>query len=155
MKDESDFQQAIKVSMADAARPAFNDRDIVHLGVLIRLAVEFYDFLNSKGPWPRFPEDPFNDRTYLIESIFGAIDSFRIVMQAYGIMIGATVTTVTTIDWDNVTRQSLNSHYVSVFDQFVDEKVFERKCRLLLDLLKLQIFFASVYYDTPNGQKFE
>jgi hypothetical protein len=36
---------------------------------------------------------------------------------------------------------------VGSFNKFTLEKNFEKKCRLLLDLFKLQIVFAGVFYD--------
>jgi hypothetical protein len=34
-----------------------------------------------------------------------------------------------------------------MYNQFTQEANFENKCRLLLDLYKLQILFAGIYYD--------
>ena len=141
--NEMDLTRTITASMDEDARPASSGYDIEHLGVLIRLTVEFHYFLQSAPPWPRFPGDPLNDRAYAIESIFAGIDSFKVVMQAYGILVGSTPTT---IDWSAVTVQSLKVQFCSMFEQFVAEKEFEKKCRLLLDMFKLQIVFSGAYY---------
>ena len=148
-----DLEQTIKASLEESARPAFSDKDIEHLGILVRLTVEFHDFLHSSGRWPRFPEDPNNDCIYAIESIFSGMDSFTVVTQAYGIMMGSLTTT---IDWKTLTIRAVKGQFVVVFEQFVAEKRFERKCRLLLDLFKLQIVFAGAYYDLhPNFPRTE
>ena len=42
--------------------------------------------------------------------------------------------------------ESFKSQFVSMFNQFTNETNFENKCRLLLDLFKLQIVFAGVSY---------
>ena len=39
--------------------------------------------------------------------------------------------------------QSLRDRFLSLYPEFVAETKFENKCRLLLDLFKLQIVFAG------------
>ena len=56
--------RAIQQFMVQDAQPGFDDEDIENLQILIRLAVEFHDFLLSAPPWPRFPNDPFQNMTY-------------------------------------------------------------------------------------------
>jgi hypothetical protein len=136
--------RAIKASMAEGSRPAFDDKDIEHLGVLIRLTVQFYYFLTSRGRWPVFPEDPLHNTTYAIGSIFSGIDSFLTLTLVYGMLVGATTTT---IDWNTITAQSLRDRFLSIYQDFSAESNFEKKCRLLLDLFKLQIVFAGMFYD--------
>jgi len=43
--------------------------------------------------------------------------------------------------------QSLRDRFLSLYREFVAETKFENKCRLLLDLFKLQIVFAGAFYD--------
>jgi hypothetical protein len=138
--DQIQRVRAIQLSMDESARPGFNDKDIQQLNVLVRLTVQFYDYLSSAPP----SDEPFRDMNYVIDSIFFNLDSFRVVMNSYGILVGSTTTT---IDWNAISTRSLKEEFVSVYDAFVSQSNFESKCRLLLDLVKLQIVFAGVFYD--------
>jgi hypothetical protein len=44
-------------------------------------------------------------------------------------------------------RESFKTQFISMFNEFTKEANFENKCRLLLDLFKLQMVFASISYD--------
>lgn len=136
--------QAIQLSMEESARPGFDDKDIQNLGILIRVTVEFRDYLTSAPPWPQFSDDSFHDMTYMIDKILFNIDSFRIVLHAYGVLVGSTRSG---IDWSVVGVQSLKDRFLSLYPEFVAETKFENKCRLLLDLFKLQIVFTGAFYD--------
>jgi hypothetical protein len=46
-----------------------------------------------------------------------------------------------------ISTMSLKKQFLSWFHEFEIETSFEKKCRLLLDLFKLQIVFAGVLYD--------
>jgi hypothetical protein len=142
--DELLLVRAIQSSMEESARPGFDDKDIQNLGILIRVTVEFNNYLRSAPPWPQFPDDPFHDMTYMIDKILFNIDSFRIVLHSYGILVGSTKSR---IDWSLVGVQSLKDRFLSLYPEFVTETKFENKCRLLLDLFKLQIVFAGAFYD--------
>ena len=144
MEDNKMHLQAIQLDMEKSARPGFDEKDIEHLGVLIRVTVEFHDYLTSASPWPQFPDDPFHDMTYMIDKILFNIDSFRIVLRTYGVLVGSTKSR---IDWSAVGMQSLRDRFLSLYPEFVAETKFENKCRLLLDLFKLQIVFAGAFYD--------
>jgi hypothetical protein len=144
MEDNKMHLQAIQLDMEKSARPGFDDKDIEHLRVLIRVTAEFHDYLTSAPPWPQFPGDPFHDMTYMIDKILINIDSFRSVLHSYGILVGSTKSR---IDWSAVGAQSLKDRFLSLYPEFVAETKFENKCRLLLDLFKLQIVFAGAFYD--------
>jgi hypothetical protein len=130
--------------MEEAARPVFDDKDIQELRILVRLTVEFHDYLTSTPPWPAFPDDPFHNMTYAIDKVLFNVDSFHSVMHVYGVLVGSTRST---IDWSAMNIRSLKGLFVSVYDTFVAQTDFETKCRLLLDLVKLQIVFAGAFYD--------
>jgi hypothetical protein len=147
-EDEIQRVRAIQESMEEAARPGFNDDDIEQLRILIRVTVEFYDYLRSAPPWPKFPGDPFHDLTYQGDSILWNVDSFLTVLHSYCILVGSTTTT---IDWTGVNVGSLQGTFVNAYEAFLRETVFESKCRLLLDLFKLQIVFAGAFYDCRPG----
>lgn len=138
--DQVERVRAIQLSMDESARPAFDDEDIQHLHVLVRLTVRFHDYLSSAPP----SDDPFRDLNYVIDSVFFNVDSFRRVMQVYGVLVGSTTST---IDWNAISIRSLKDEFVSVYQAFVTQTIFESKCRLLLDLAKLQIAFAGAFYD--------
>jgi len=143
--DETKVAQAIKASMAEGARPAFDEKDIEDLGILIRLTVKFHHFLTSQGRWPVFPDDPFHNMTYALDPIFWHADAFLRVTHLYGVLVGATL--ASTIDWSASTAPSLKDRFLSKYEEFLAEANFENKCRLLLDLFKLQIVFAGMFYD--------
>jgi hypothetical protein len=142
--DEIQRVRAIHESMEGGARPGFDDEDIENLRILIRLTVEFYDYLTSTPPWPAFPDDLFHDLTYKSDSILWNVDSFLRVLHAYNILVGSTQSA---IDWKSINLGSLEGMFLSIYDAFLRETIFESKCRLLLDLFKLQIVFAGAFYD--------
>src|SRR5438067_539549 len=78
--------RAIQQSMEESARPGFDDKDIEHLRVLVRLTVDFYDYLRSAPPWSQFPDDPFHDMTYKLDAILINVESFWTVMHSYGVL---------------------------------------------------------------------
>jgi hypothetical protein len=131
---------------------------------VIRTTVEFYDYVQHgsvkkatallHGPHAKYVKDaqsasvdPLNkyDLEYECESIRSGIDSFCSLNSTYRILVGATNSR---IEWGMIfSRESFNKQYVSMFKEFIEETNFEFKCRLLLDLFKLQIIFAGVSYD--------
>ena len=143
--DEIQRVSAIQSSMEEGARPAFDDEDIENLGILIRVTVEFYDYLTSTPPWPHVPNDPFHNMTYMIDKIFVHSGSFLIVLHLYCCLVDAEMRS--TIDWNTFEVQSLKDRFLSIYQEFLVETQFERKFRLLLDLFKLEIVFAGAFYD--------
>lgn len=142
---EDEVARETRDSMVDAARPVFEDGDIQKLSDLIRLTVRFYHYLTSQGRWPVFPEDPWHDLTYVTEPIFWFVDEYLDVLKKYDYVPGKVATAV---DWDHVTGDSLKDRFLHMYQDFIAEKVFSRKCRLLLDLYKLQIVFAGMFFET-------
>jgi hypothetical protein len=147
MENEEQRQRArpILQAMEEAAQPGFDDEDIDNLRTLVYLTVNFYDYLNSTPPWPEFPDDPFRDMGYVTESILIHVDEFRRTVHSYGILVGAMGST---IDWNAVNIRSIKDEFVSAYHAFEQETNFEKKCRLLLDLVKLQIVFAGAFFDS-------
>jgi hypothetical protein len=142
--DQIERIRAIQQSMEESARPGFDDKDIQELRILVRLTVEFHDFLTSTPPWPAFPDDPFQNMTYTVDKVLFNIDSFRAVVHSYGVLVGSTRSTIA---WNAINIRSLKDEFVSVYQAFVAQTNFESKCRLLLDLVKLEIVFAGAFYD--------
>jgi hypothetical protein len=91
--------------------------------------------------------DSFNkyDLGYACESILSGVDSFWDLSTTYRRLVGATDSRV---EWDMISsRESFKTRFVSMFNRFAEEVNFENKCRLLLDLFKLQIVFAGISFD--------
>jgi hypothetical protein len=130
---------AIQATMAESATSCFVEGELDDLRCLIRLTVEFFYYL-------RFGMDPLDrDRlNYTCESIFSGIDSFCCLCAAYGVLRD---TVNSEVKWEDISLLSLKEKFISLFDRFDAEACFEKKCRLLLDLFKLQIVFAGLWYD--------
>jgi hypothetical protein len=146
MEDEQQRQRArpLLQAMEDAARPGFDDEDVANLRTLVYHTVTFYDYVSAHPSWPEVPDDSFPDITYVTESILIHVDSFRRTVYSYGVLVGATGTT---IDWDAINIGSIKDEFLFVYHAFEKETRFEIKCRLLLDLVKLQLVFAGAYFD--------
>ena len=142
--DEYQLVEKILASMVEQAEGDLDDKEVENLGILIRLCVQFYNFLTARGRWPVFP-DPFHNMTYEVDSILWNVDSFlQLIRHTYGIMRGRTRTTV---DWNAVSAQSLKDQYLSLYQEFIAETDFLKRFRLVLDLYKLQLVFAGIFYD--------
>ena len=151
-------------SMVESAKSCFDESELGHLRALIRLTVEFYEYLEhgsvemaqalKRGAHADYfkdlhsaSSDPFNkyDLGYTCESIRSGVDSFCSICASYRILVGRRDSK---IDWGMISSmESFKSQFVSTFNEFTNETNFENKCRLLLDLFKLQIVFAGVSYD--------
>lgn len=160
MKNNTKRQiQEIQTSMIEGAKLCFSGLEQEHLRCIIRLTGEFNNYLQNGNPQLRtialqhsqsdnlqVPPNQLelNDLKYSIESIFSGIDSFLSVGAAYRVLVGASSSE---IEWGMVPMTSLKEQFFSLYDQFTMEANFEKKCRLLLDLFKIQIVFAGVFYD--------
>jgi len=154
--------QVVQASMleSECVKSCFEESEKDDLRILIRLTLEFDEYLKYGIPGLRVIAEserhrpggyiiPSNELEleelkYSLESIFSGIDSFRKVNSAYGILVGATGSKV---EWGMVSMTSLKEQFVSMFNEFAVETHFEKKCRLLLDLFKVQIVFAGVFYE--------
>lgn len=132
--------QAIQISMVESARSTFQESELDHLRCLVRLTVEFHHYLQ------RATIGALDQRElrYASESVFSGVDSFSTVAAAYRVLVGSTNSR---IEWTTVSVRSLSEEFLSTFHKFDLEGSFEEKCRLLLDLFKLQIVFAGMLYD--------
>jgi hypothetical protein len=164
MGEVIDRVRAIQASMTEEAKSCFDEEELGDLRCVIRLTVEFQDYLEhgsteialrlQQGPMAHLfnnlqiaAADPFNkyDLQYACDSVRSGVDSFCRLNQAYRVLIGATGTR---FQWNTlVSADSFKRRFISMFDEFIVEKNFESKCRLLLDLFKLQMVFAAVSYD--------
>jgi len=150
--------RTIQTSMLESARSCFSEAELDDLCCLIRLAVEFNNYLQTGNPQLRDVAQHLRhcqggdiqiqpkglELRYSGESIFSGIDSFCSVSAAYRVVDGATNSEV---EWSKISMSSLKELFVFTFHKFNAETNFEKKCRLLLDLFKIQIVFAGVFYD--------
>jgi hypothetical protein len=128
--------EAIQSSMVKDCSGCFSDKELDSLRVVIRLTIEFNHYLQLSCAH-RFCLE------YECESIRSGVDFFCTLTRAYRVLVGATEST---IKWDAV-APSFREKFASMFDEFDRQTNFENKCRLLLDLFKLQIIFAGVSFD--------
>lgn len=129
--------RTLQALMTESVGSQFLDVELDHLRVLIRLTVEFHDYLQGASAGPLEPR-------YTCESIFAGIESFTTVTRGYKVLIGALNGT---IQERTVSLALLKEQFVPMFDEFLVQDDFEKKCRLLLDLFKLQIVFAGLLYE--------
>jgi hypothetical protein len=154
----------IQASMVESEGLHFDESELVDLRCLIRLAVEFNDYLAYgsvefarsilEGPHAKYVTDvqsagtdPFNkyDLKFVCDSIRSGVNSFCTLNASYKILDGATDSKV---EWSMISsKMSFGATFVSMFNQFIEEVNFEKRCRILLDLFKLQIVFAGISYD--------
>jgi hypothetical protein len=160
--------EEIQASMLESAKSCFDEAQLGHLRAVIRITVEFHDYLEhgsvamalgiQQVPYvglalAEFREDllnasadPFNkyDLEFACESILSGVDSFWRLSPTYSSSDGAKASR---IEWGMISsKESLKSQFVSMFKEFTEEVNFENKCRLLLDLFKLQIIFVGISY---------
>jgi hypothetical protein len=105
--------------------------------VLIRLTLEFHDYLHGAGSGPKL------EPRCTCEAVFGGVESFTMVMRGYKGSFGQRHGSLE----DTVSLSFLKAQFLPMFDEFIAEQSFERKCGLLLDLFKLQIVFAGLMYE--------
>src|SRR5471030_3020334 len=77
---------SIKIRALVAARSTFLESELDHLRVVVRLTVEFHDYLQQAGTGAL----DHTRLTYACESVFSGVDSFCIVNAAYRVLVGAT-----------------------------------------------------------------
>jgi hypothetical protein len=133
--------RAIQASMVDAAESCFEPSELEHLRVLVRLTMEFRQYLQRESVEMA---DIHYSNQYVSESIFSGLDSFRSVTHAYQVLVGARDSA---IDWSVISKSSIEREFLSTFESLEQAQIFEDKCRFLWDLFKLQLAFAAILYD--------
>ena len=132
--------RAIQASMLESGRGHLLEVELDDLRCLIRLAVEFYHYLGGV----KFESLDYDEVRYVSESIFSGVDSFCTLTSAYRSFGHATQSSV---DWNALACASIKDQFIALYGKFTFETDFAKRCRLLLDLFKLQILFAGAYYD--------
>jgi hypothetical protein len=128
--------RAIQSAMAKDAETCFSSTELTNLRIIAGLTVEFYHYLQLRCEHELCIE-------YTCESVLSGIDAYSGLSHTYRILEGALKTTV---DWRNVPLGSFDQQFLSTFEEFDTETTFERKCRLLLDLFRLQLMYVAISY---------
>jgi hypothetical protein len=132
-----EFRDYLEVGSVELARSMYNDPVIATLDQYID---GYRDRLKLAG------QNPFNehDREYACETILSGVDCFVRLSPAARSLRGDTKSR---IEWGAVSsRETFKSQFFALFDEFVAEREFEKKFRLLLDLFKLALVFVGFCY---------
>lgn len=129
--------QQTQASMIKSIEDCFSVSEIDHLRCVVRLAIEFHYYLQIACDHSFCSE-------YVSESILAGIESFMSLTHAYGVLVGAMKSQLA---WHDLSLPSLKEKFAALFEKFDKEDVFERKCRYVLDLFKLQVVFTGIAYD--------
>jgi len=132
--------RAVQAAMAQAAEPYFGEWYLDDLRCVVRLTVEFYYFLQD---WESVSGDAFELR-YAGESVFSGVDSFCSVS---GGCRGGGISTKSAIQWEQMSLASVREQFLARYGEFAVETDFDKRCRLLPDLFRLQIVFAGMSYE--------
>jgi hypothetical protein len=113
--------------------------DLGNYDVVIRLTMEFSQFLvDLEGG----PVEPAEIR-YKCESVFSGTESFCQLSSDYRVMSDE----VRTDEWPTVSFAQLRGEFMTKYRRFLEETDFPLRCRLLLDLFKLQLLFTGMAYE--------
>jgi hypothetical protein len=132
-----EVQQA-QLMMASSA-VHFLDGELEAMRVVIRLTVEFRDFIRRAGNCVA----DAGTLQYVGESVFSGLDSFLLLSGASRTTEGAEASKLRR---DIATVAAVKEEFVSMYAAFLDETGFGARLGLLLDLFKLQIVFAGLTY---------
>ena len=139
----TDFATTVELiyePMAEASKPAFDEYHLSHLHAVVRLTMEFHQYVATASM--EMPDK--GDTRWACDSTIAGIESFVLVNQLYGILVGSMESN---LKWDLISLEQFKQRFNSIYEEFLAEQIFERKCRLLLDLFKLQIAFTGMCYE--------
>ena len=125
-----------QTSMIQSVQDCFSESELDDLRCVVRLTIEFHYYLELGCSHSYCSE-------YVSGSIFAGIESYQSLTHGYGVLAGAMKSQ---LEWRSFSPPSLKERFVALFDPFDKEEIFEKKCRHLLDLFKLQIVSAAVVY---------
>jgi hypothetical protein len=126
-----------QTSMIQSVQNCFSKAEIDHLRCVARLVIEFHYYLQLACGHSFCLE-------YVCGSIFSGVDSCQSLTHGYNALGGAMKSQ---LEWPTLSLPSLKEKFAALFNQFHKEEIFEKKCRYLLDLFKLQIVFAGFVYE--------
>jgi len=136
-KDVRQQVRTIQSLMEQSAEGSFLEPELHDLRTVTGFTVEFHYYLQLSCTHPFC-------LGYVCDSIFSAVDSYQSLTHAYKVLANATESR---IEWSSLSIPLLKERFVAMFGEFEREVNFISKCRLLLDLFKLQIVFAGASYD--------
>lgn len=125
---------------AESAKPGFDEGDLRCLRSVISLTVEFHMYLDSVN----VVSPNKDDLTYACGSIFSGIDSFVALNDSYKILEGSFESHLI---WDLTSLEALKERFTTMYQEFLTERIFEKQCRRLLDLFKLQLVFSGMLFE--------
>lgn len=125
---------------AESAKPGFDEGDLCCLRSVISLTVDFHIYLENVN----LVAPDKNDVAYACESIFSGIESFVRLNNSYKILEGSLESS---LKWNVTSAESLKGQFTAMYQEFLSEGTFEKQCRLLLDLFKLQIVFTGMLFE--------
>jgi hypothetical protein len=134
------YVRSIYDPMAEEAKSCFSESGLRDLYSVISLTVDFHNYLETAD----MHSPNHNDAIYACGSIISGINSFTSVTHTYKVLVGAVDSR---IKWDLTSLPTFKKQFTSMYQEFLAEVSFENKCRLLLDLFKLQIAFVGMLYD--------
>ena len=129
-----------QTAMVQSVQNCFSESEIDHLRCVVRLTIEFHYYLELACSHSYCSE-------YVSDSIFSGIESYQNLTHGYDVLVGAAKSQ---LEWRALALPSVKEKFVAVFNQFEKEELFEKKCRHLLDLFKLQIVFAGIVYGSSE-----
>jgi len=131
--------RAIQAEMADAASH-FSESEREALRGIMGFTVEFLYYLKRTD---MDSLDPYGVE-YVNESTVSGLEFFIAVCQVYRITVGRVGSR---LPRSVPSLTALKDQFIAMYQSFLQETTFEKKCGLLLDLFKLQIVFAGLTYD--------
>jgi hypothetical protein len=126
--------------MSEAAPTYFGDDELDHLQCVVRLTVEYFHDLKATAGTTVSPDE----LNYRAESVFSGLDSFFAVNTMYGILTGAI--RKSGLEWLAISKTALEEQFIELYRAFLGETDFVRRCRVLLDLFKLQLVISGITY---------
>ncbi len=131
--------RALQGRLLEAARPYFVGSEPDDLRCIIRLNVEFYHYLQDQHG----NQIDASDMEYLCESIFSGVGSLQSLKAAFRMVPGETAILP---PFDRSRVAVLEQTFRAKYNELLADGPFQQKLRLLLELFKLQIIFAGLYY---------
>jgi hypothetical protein len=139
MTDDTNNMQRLQNGLLHSAGSCFTEREQDNLRCLIRITCEFETFLRAI----KTAASEISETEYNVETTFSGIDAFVSVSHAYRILVGALPSN---IGWDSFLLDSFRRKYLTKFEELSKDGRFENRCRLLLDIFKMQLVFAGISY---------
>ena len=140
-EEEARQIRAVQDSLLDASRSHFVEEYQGALMATSRIVVTFFQLLR-KSDLAAWDSTQLNDAAYVV---FSGIEQFIYLNSGYTTTGDATGSD---LDWSRpLSLASLQEKFTSKYDEFLSETDFVKRCRLLLDLFKLQIVFAGFTFE--------